>query len=47
MKSEHDVIPRNLERHRREAATMSRLTSSPYVAGESSFRFRPQPIVLQ
>jgi len=32
MKPEHDVIDRNLERHRREAATMSRLTSSPYVA---------------
>jgi len=32
MKLEHAVIPRNLERHRREAATMSRLTLSPYVA---------------
>ncbi|VEU33729.1 unnamed protein product [Pseudo-nitzschia multistriata] len=32
MKLEHDVIDRNLERHRREAATMNRLTSSPYVA---------------
>jgi serine/threonine protein kinase len=29
--TEHDVIPRNLERHRREALTMERLTSSPYV----------------
>ena len=32
MKPEHDVIHRNLERHRREAATMSRLTKSPHIA---------------
>jgi len=31
MKMEHDVIPRNFERHRREAITMERLTHSPYV----------------
>lgn len=31
MKMEHDVIPRNLERHRREAVTMERLSPSPYV----------------
>jgi len=31
MKPEHEVIHRNLERHRREAAAMNRLTSSPYV----------------
>ena len=32
MKPEHEVVHRNLERHRREAATMSRLTKSPHVA---------------
>jgi len=32
MKPEHEVIHRNFERHRREAATMSRLTNSPHVA---------------
>jgi hypothetical protein len=32
MKLEHEVVHRNLERHRREAATMSRLTKSPHVA---------------
>jgi serine/threonine protein kinase len=32
MKPEHEVIHRNLERHRREAATMSHLTKSPYIA---------------
>ncbi len=32
MKPEHDVVHRNLERHRREAATMSRLTQSPHIA---------------
>jgi serine/threonine protein kinase len=31
MKSEHEVIPRNLERHRREASSLNTLTSSQYV----------------
>ena len=31
MKLEHEVTTRNLERHRREAATMNRLTTSSYV----------------
>ena len=31
MKSEHEVIPRNLERHRREASSLDTLTSSQYV----------------
>jgi len=31
MKSEHDVTKRNLERHRRDALVMERLTSSPFV----------------
>jgi Protein tyrosine and serine/threonine kinase len=32
MKQEHEVDARNLDRHRREAVVMERLTSSPYVA---------------
>ena len=32
MKPEHEVVLRNLERHRREAAAMSQLTKSPNVA---------------
>jgi hypothetical protein len=31
MKGEHDWDHRNLERHRRDALTMERLTSSPYI----------------
>ncbi|KAG7338684.1 serine/threonine protein kinase [Nitzschia inconspicua] len=31
MKMEHDVVHRNFERHRREAATMERLADSPHV----------------
>ena len=31
MKPEHEVVHRNLERHRREAAVMSHLTKSPHV----------------
>ena len=31
MKGEHDVDERNLDRHRRDALVMERLTSSPYV----------------
>jgi serine/threonine protein kinase len=31
MKSEHEVITRNLERHRREASSLNTLTGSPYV----------------
>jgi serine/threonine protein kinase len=32
MKQEHEIERRNLDRHRREAVVMERLTSSPYVA---------------
>lgn len=32
MKQEHEIDARNLDRHRREAVVMERLTSSPYVA---------------
>jgi serine/threonine protein kinase len=31
MKGEHDVDSRNLDRHRRDAMTMERLTASPYI----------------
>jgi serine/threonine protein kinase len=37
MKQEHDVDKRNLDRHRREAVAMERLTSSPHVANIFGF----------
>jgi serine/threonine protein kinase len=37
MKHEHELDRRNLDRHRREALVMDRLTSSPYVANLYGF----------
>lgn len=37
MKQQHDVTDRNLDRHRRDALVMERLTSSPYVVDIHGF----------
>jgi serine/threonine protein kinase len=37
MKSEHDVNPRNFDRHRRDALVMERLTSNPHVVSGYGF----------